>query len=156
MDEEIIQEATEAVEKGLDAGYAVEPLLRIVKSQKAEVERLQAEEKALLITIEKMRNEIRRLQNILVNFMDEIYAFGNKNNVDTNRFAQVAVLGNERDSVVKQIKSEAYREFADLLKSKADRGFWQEHSYVDTEDIDNTLKELTEKNDLEGKENDNI
>ena len=107
----------------------------------AEIERLQKEEKALLITVEKMRNEIIRLQNILVNFMDEIYEWGNKNNVDTNTFAQIAVLGNERDSVVKQIKSEAYMEFADKAKEAT-------FHYYDSE-IDDVAKELTEKNDKE-------
>lgn len=146
-DEEIIKEATEIYEKNQNAGALVGDLLRIIKSQKAEIERLQTEEKALLITIEKMRNEIRRLQNILVNFMDEIYAFGNKNNVDTNSFAQVAVLGNERDSVVKQIKSEAYRKFAERLKKEAlvDSGF----EVLQLGTIDNLTKELT-KNDAEG------
>lgn len=50
---------------------------------------------------------------------------------------------------INAIKSEAYREFAERLKEKADRGFWQERSYVDTDDIDNLLEELTEKNDKE-------
>ena len=35
-DEQIIKEATEAVEKGLDAGYAVSQLLDIINRQKAE------------------------------------------------------------------------------------------------------------------------
>lgn len=39
-DNEIIQEATEAVEKNLNAGYYVGELLRIVKEQQAEIERL--------------------------------------------------------------------------------------------------------------------
>lgn len=41
-DNEIIKEATEAVEKGLDAGYAVERLLCIIKSKNAEIERLES------------------------------------------------------------------------------------------------------------------
>ena len=42
------------------------------------------------------------------------------------------------------------KEFAEKLKEKADGGFWQEHCYVDVEDIDNLAKELT-KNDAERK-----
>ena len=38
IDNGIIEEATEAYEKGLDAGYAVGQLLRIIKCQKAELE----------------------------------------------------------------------------------------------------------------------
>lgn len=83
---------------------------------KAEVERLNNEEKALLYTVEGMRKERRRLQTILVNFMDEVYEWGNKNNVDTNNFAQIAILGIERDSAVQQIKYEARKEFGELIK----------------------------------------
>ena len=67
IDNEIIQEATEAVEKGLDAGYAVEPLLRIVKSQKAEIERLQCSAKrhgkrvgSLIYHLEQAKSEAYR------------------------------------------------------------------------------------------------
>ena len=39
-------------------------------------------------------------------------------------------------------KSEAIKEFAERLKEKADGGFWQEHSYVSTDDIDNLVTEM--------------
>lgn len=39
-DNKIIEEATEAIANNLDAGCYVEPLLRIVRSQKAEIDRL--------------------------------------------------------------------------------------------------------------------
>ncbi len=45
----------------------------------------------------------------------------------------------------KEAKSEAVKEFAERLKEKADSGFWQEHCYVDVEDIDNLVKEMTEQ-----------
>ena len=45
---------------------------------------------------------------------------------------------------LKTVRAEAIKEFAERLKEKADRGFWQEHSYVDVEDIDNLVKEMTE------------
>lgn len=67
IDNEIIHEATEAVEKGLDAGYAVEHLLRIVKSQKAEIERLQCSAKchgrqigSLIYHLEQAKSEAYR------------------------------------------------------------------------------------------------
>ena len=41
-DSEIIKEATEAVEKGLDAGYAVGQLLNIINSQKVEIKFLRS------------------------------------------------------------------------------------------------------------------
>ena len=123
-----------------------EKTLQITEKQQAEIERLQKEEKALLITVEKMRNEIRRLQNILVNFMDEIYEWGNKNNVDTNIFAQIAVLGNEKDIVVTQIKAEAIKEFWERLKlKKAALDSW----VVYIESGDNLVNELTQPTKIE-------
>ena len=41
------------------------------------------------------------------------------------------------------VKSEAYREFAERLKEKATGKFYEERRYVDTEDIDDILEELT-------------
>lgn len=172
-DEKIIQEATEAVTKGIPCAFYVPLLLDVINRQKAEivnrteeyndmleqrnkveealeimtmdVNSLTSERDALQEMVAEQKAEIERLRYILVNFMGEIFDWGNKNGVDTRIFAQTAILGKEKDGAVKQIKSEAYREFAEKVKAKADRGFWQEHSYVDTEDIDNTLKELTEK-----------
>jgi hypothetical protein len=37
------------------------------------------------------------------------------------------------------------KKFAERLKEKAERGFWQERSYVDADDIDNLAKELIEQ-----------
>lgn len=42
-------------------------------------------------------------------------------------------------------KSEAIKEFAEKLKEKATSTFYEEHKYVDTEDIDNLVKEMTEE-----------
>lgn len=42
-------------------------------------------------------------------------------------------------------KSEAINEFAERLKEKAESGFWQERKYVETDDIDNLVKEMTEQ-----------
>lgn len=88
----------------------------------------------LLEVIKSKDAEIERLQSVLKQTEKD--------------FNKVYKMNFSYAKQIKQSKSEAYREFADLLKSKADRGFWQEHSYVDTDDIDNTLKELTEKNDF--------
>lgn len=113
IDNEIIQEATEAVEKGLDAGYAVEPLLRIVKSQKAEIERLQCSAK----------RHGKRVGSLIYH--------------------------------LEQAKSEAYREFAerfnDLLKEYAPYDTF--HIYEIKDRIDIVEDELTEKKDLEVKQN---
>lgn len=104
--------------------------------------------------INRQKAEIDRLRYILVNFMGEIFDWGNKNGVDTRIFAQTAILGKEKDGAVKQIKSEAYREFADKVEkiSKevtvsyvADTSI-QEHKtgmfYYRKEDFDNALNKL--------------
>ena len=124
-----------------------------------DVESLTNERNALQEMVADQKAEIDRLRYILVNFMGEIFDWGNKNGVDTGIFAQTAILGKEKDGAVKQIKSEAYREFADKVEkiSKevtvpyiADTSI-QEHKtgmfYYGKEDFDNLLKELTEKND---------
>ena len=47
-------------------------------------------------------------------------------------------------SAIEKAKSEAIKEFAERLKEKATSTFYEEHKYVDTEDIDNLVKEMTE------------
>lgn len=51
-----------------------------------------------------------------------------------------------------EIKSEAIKEFAERLKEKATSTFYEEHKYVDTEDIDNLVKEMTEIETIQRKE----
>ena len=97
--------------------------LDLIKNQKAEIEILIRKKETLRDEIAEQQAEIERLKNAYKQCAWERDVFSKDANT---------------------IKSEAYREFADLLKSKADRGFWQEHGYVDTDDIDNLLKELEE------------
>lgn len=47
---------------------------------------------------------------------------------------------------IEEIKSEAIKEFAERLKEKATSTFYEEHKYVDTEDIDNLVKEMAGDN----------
>lgn len=120
----------------------------------------------ILNIINRQKAEIDRLRYILVNFMGEIFDWGNKNGVDTRIFAQTAILGKEKDGAVKQIKSEAYREFAERFKyfvlhediEIVDCKCTDYQNYVNGANqfrhqvkngIDTTLKELTEsKNDF--------
>ena len=99
--------------------------------------------------INRQKAEIDRLRYILVNFMGEIFDWGNKNGVDTRIFAQTAILGKEKDGAVKQIKSEAYKEFAERLKQSAfdcdvSFGYGKEHytKAVAVIEIDNLVKEM--------------
>ena len=50
-----------------------------------------------------------------------------------------------RNQELQHEKSEAIKEFAERLKEKATSTFYEEHKYVDTEDIDNLIKEMTEE-----------
>lgn len=49
-----------------------------------------------------------------------------------------------RNQELQHEKSEAIKEFAEKLKEKVSRGFWDELAYVDVDDIDNLVKEMTE------------
>jgi histone H3/H4 len=54
---------------------------------------------------------------------------------------QDIMIGNQ-DLKIKGAKNEAIKEFAERLKEKATSTFYEEHKYVDTEDIDNLVKEM--------------
>ena len=47
---------------------------------------------------------------------------------------------------IEKVKSEAIKEFAERLKKEATSTFYEERKYVDTEDIDNLVKEMEDKN----------
>jgi hypothetical protein len=87
--------------------------------------------------------------------MGEIFDWGNKNGVDTRIFAQTAILGKEKDGAVKQIKSEAIKEFAERLKQSAfdcdvSFGYGKEHytNAVAVIEIDNLVKEMVGEKDV--------
>ena len=62
--------------------------------------------------------EIERLQSILLKFVREINNFENKHNIDTSDFSLIPILEEEKNNLVKQIKSEAIKEFAERLKEE--------------------------------------
>lgn len=135
--EQIIQEATEAVEKGLPCAYLVPHLLEVAKNQKLEIEILIRKKEALRDEIAEQQAEIERLQR-----HNKEYGFCN-------------LLGNclvysknlkDYNDMRKGLKSEAYREFALDLKC----GVPQETGVIRCADVDNTLKELTRN--LHGKQ----
>ena len=65
-------------------------------------------------TINRQKAEIQRLQSILLKFVREINNFENKHNIDTSDFSLIPILEEEKNNLVKQIKAEAIKEFADL------------------------------------------
>lgn len=59
--------------------------------------------------------------------------------------ASIADGGTSCEWCIDKHRAEAVREFAKRLKEKATSTFYEERKYVDTEDIDNLVKEMTEK-----------
>ena len=132
----------------------------LINRQKAEVERLQKELEEAAVTIHDaakryseykkliqcQKEEIERLQSILLKFVREINIFENKHNIDTSDFSLIPILENEKNSIVKQIKSEARKEFAERLKDhKYQSSDWShgEHPFVIEEtDIDDLVEEM--------------
>ena len=140
-DNEIIQEATEAVTKGMPCAFLVPPLLEVAKNQKTEIEILIRKKEALRDEIAEKDAEIERLQHILVSFMGEVENWDYKYNIDTSNIPKIAVLGTEKGNCIRQTKSEAYREFAHMVVDKAENGI------IYATDIPDYVIELTESNE---------
>ena len=69
--------------------------------------------------------------------------------VTTNTINSSIEFGLDKGKEIQKAKSEAYKEFAERLKEKAMQKFdWNE--YIEVEDIDNLLKELTEGGNEDG------
>lgn len=52
---------------------------------------------------------------------------------------------NHYNDVIKELKTEAIKEFWNTLKSSSTQGFWDSTSYVTVEDGDDLVKEMTEE-----------
>ena len=137
--------------------------LDLINRQNAEIERLTKEPEEAAVSIfdaanrflehkklmQYQKEEIERLQSILLKFVREINNFENKHNIDTSDFSLIPILENEKNNIVKQMKSEAIKEFAERLKEKqqsvkARFGFGGEYisNGVMCTDIDNLVKEM--------------
>ena len=68
---EIIKEASEAVEKGLDAGYAVGLLLNIIDGQHKEIKSLNTKVDICEVIIQTLRDENKNLKAELERIRDE-------------------------------------------------------------------------------------
>lgn len=102
FEDEMIQEATEAVAKGLDAGYTIESLLKTINRQKAEIEEKDIEidilikkKDAAYDKISELRAEVERLEEMLD------IAVSSERNVADN---------------IPYERAEAIKEFAEKLK----------------------------------------
>lgn len=124
------------------------------KHQQAEIERLQKELEEAAVTIHDaakryseykkliqcQKEEIERLQSILLKFVREINIFENKHNIDTSDFSLIPILENEKNSIVKQIKDEARKEFAERLKYSVFNPNNKFDWFLD--DVDNLVEEM--------------
>lgn len=68
--------------------------------------------------INEKQTEIERLQHILISFMNEVEVLERKYGADTSNIPAIAVLGTEKENIIKQTKTEAVREFMDNVNEK--------------------------------------
>lgn len=101
--------------------------------------------------IDMLRKERERLQHICISFMDEAETLERKYGADISNIPQIAVLGIERDNIVKRTRNEAIREFWDKLRksiSKSVDNAWHGdgNGIYDAENVlevgDNLAKEM--------------
>ena len=168
-DEEIIQEATEIYDKNQNAGALVGDLLRIIKSQKATIERqceaiqqgyvLASEQKAeierLQTNLEEAHIDIREHMAEIEKKDTEIDILIRKKHALRDEISELSaeierlqkapdvvrvryeVSMDERDFIIQNAKTEAYREFAKLvnrhLNSNTPRGAYLYNIMKDVE-----------------------
>lgn len=130
-----------------------------LERQKLEIDILIRKKDTLRDEIAEKDAEIERLQKIIVGFMDEVGTWSNKYDVDVSNIHRLPLLAKEDFNIRNKIKSEAYREFAERLKQTskevtvpyvADTSIHEHKTgmfWYTADDLDNLLKELTEKND---------
>ena len=101
--------------------------------------------KNAIALINRQQAEIERLQSILIRFLNEMSEWGNKNNVDTTNFSIIPIAESEKESIVKQLKADAIKEFAERLKKMSiisgDIPGWRDVT-TNEMDIDNLVKEM--------------
>ena len=69
--------------------------------------------------INSQQKEVERLTSILLKFLDGITTWGIRNNVDTTEFSLIPILEEQKNNMVRQIETEARREFAEQFKTSA-------------------------------------
>jgi hypothetical protein len=71
--------------------------------------------KSALDLITRQKAEIERLHSILLSFTDEVHTWSNKKGYDTTELSLISIL-DESKNIKANIKAEAYKEFAEILK----------------------------------------
>lgn len=140
-DEEIIQEATEIYETNQNGGALVGDLLRIIKSQKAEIEKKDTEIEILIRKKHALRDEISELTAEIERLSDRNHKCIYLSDDETTEFCVDGACPEFETKAM--IKTEAYREFAKLvnrhLNSNTPRGAYLYNIMKDVE------KELMEE-----------
>lgn len=150
-DNEIIQEATEAVEKNLNAGCYVEELLRIIKEQKSEIEKLREQIKKgdkiyeeAMLNAEAEKDNLKQVVETLKN--DRIV-------IELDDKVLLKDFKTEVKKEINTIKLEAYREFCEkAIQTVTEFFYYQPHLDTKEDVLAHTfriLKELT-KSEQEG------
>ena len=172
---ELIKEATDAYEKGLDAGYAVGQLLQIIKRKDTYIKELKRANKEMFDRANELYKEIEKLKRELTS-ADEVIGFreeeikrlrsGRLINADElfTKFAghsvydgdtilciiecmaEGKIVNNARPLNTSEIKSEAYRELAREIKLYCYREFDEIIPSLITEKMVDIVKELEEIN----------
>ncbi len=104
-------------------------VLDLINRQKAEIEAFKDQEERAnnycknvcepkyKTEIERKKGKISRLQSMLIRFMNEIFKWGNKNDVDTSNFSTIPILEREKENLTKQLQAEAYKECIEKVKA---------------------------------------
>lgn len=125
----------------------------LINRQKAQINGLQDEVIIKTDMLNEQKAKIERLKHILINFMCEVENWEHKHNIDTSNIPKIAVLGTEKENIIKQIKSEAIKEFWGKLRAYMNNIIIEVSGYSKAKTFvsygDNLVKEMTEKNDKE-------
>jgi hypothetical protein len=138
--DEIINEATEAVEKNFNAGCYAGDLLRIIKEKNAEIEKLN-------VDLVGMRGACESYKMHYDNAQAEIERLRKETKMTIDSIRKLAVES------IESAKSEAYREFWVKLRNHGHKITGSDWSgefcaiAILVEDGDELLKELTESNE---------
>lgn len=140
-DEEIIQEATEIYEKNQNAGALVGDLLRIIKSQKAEIEKKDTEIDILIRKKHALRDEISELTAEIERLSDRNHKCIYLSDDETTEFCVDGACPEFETKAM--IKTKAYRKF--VMRALRKIGFVEHTNATVRGHINKTYEELMEE-----------
>ena len=127
-----------------DSCFVVEEkaIYDLINRKNAELKKKDTEINILIRKNNTLKDEISRLQNILVGFMSEVGTWSNKYDVDVSNIHKIPLLAKEDFSIRNKIKLKGIKEFWEALKTKKQ---WDVDipEYVFVSDGDNLVEEMT-------------